>query len=147
MPAITNVYRRGAVYYWRRRLPAGQLPLVKCSTLTCGLSTNDQARARPIGDFVDARFIVLMQSPMRFTITEGELRQLFADTAAEAKAILDRAAIENKFDCDVTIRIGGQETLERVEAAALRLRANHGVTPHGQLDQGSFDPARLRHRP
>ena len=125
MPAITNVFRRGAVYYWRRRLPAGQLPLVKCSTFTCSLATKEQSRARPIADFVNARFVLLLQSSMRFTVTDEEINQLLQASIVEATAVLDRMAAESIFDPE-SIAAGGLEMLERVEAKALGLRVARG---------------------
>jgi hypothetical protein len=46
MPAIPNVVRRGAAYYWRRRVPAPLAESKRPATLTLALRTCDPRRAR-----------------------------------------------------------------------------------------------------
>jgi hypothetical protein len=125
MPAIANVFRRGAVYYWRRRLPPNRLPLVKSSNLVVNLVTKDQERARPIAALVAARFHFLLLSPMRLSITDDELRQIFALTVKEASAELDRKAIALRSDSDMP-GPDDQEWMCKVEATALAIRAARG---------------------
>ena len=129
MPAIAYVFRRGAVYHWRRRLPANQFPAVKSSTFTASLLTKDQTRARSIAFFVAARFNALLLSSMRETITDEELRHLFAASVVEATSFLDRAAMERKLDPDVAV-IATQQMLERAGEAALRVRIAHGLAAY-----------------
>jgi len=56
VPAIPHVVRRGAFYYWRRRLPSALAESRNSATLILGLRTSNPRRARFLaGQILSAR--------------------------------------------------------------------------------------------
>jgi len=90
------------------------------------LGTKDQERARAIASLVNARFQVLLSSPMRFEITDEELRRVFVAAVEEIRQLHDRNALEENMRPD-SDHIDHRIMLDRAQAAALRIRARFGV--------------------
>lgn len=87
MPAIQNVERRGAVYYWRRtvRFLDG-----KSFTVRLSLRTTNQAVARRLGCALTAK-----SETLKMTLTHADRT---ATLTAEQKADIFRRALENMRD-------------------------------------------------
>jgi hypothetical protein len=56
MSLCENVYRRGGVYWWRKKVVRGELPAGR--TIALGLCFREPARARRIAALLNARFLV-----------------------------------------------------------------------------------------
>jgi hypothetical protein len=79
MPSIPNVVRRGAIYYWRRRVPAALAESRKSATLLLG-RTSDSRRARflapQIAALVDLQFFPAV---MTQRVTQQQLQRIFRE--------------------------------------------------------------------
>jgi hypothetical protein len=82
MPAIPHVVRRGAVFYWRRRIPAALAESRKSATLLLGLRTSDPRRARflagQITALVDLHFL---PAAMNDRLTQSQLQTIFREVS------------------------------------------------------------------
>ena len=78
MPAIPHAIRRGAVYYFRRRLPAALAELRKSATLILGLRTSDPRRARFLaGQLAALADLYLFPAAMQYRLSQQQTQQLF----------------------------------------------------------------------
>jgi integrase len=109
VPAIPHVVRRGAFYYWRRRLPAALAESRKSATLMLGLRTSDPTRARflagQISALADRCFFPVA---MNHQLSHQQLQQIFRDVFTRHLDKLDRVAarerLEPDFDADKSRR-------------------------------------------
>ncbi|WP_046864973.1 DUF6538 domain-containing protein [Microvirga massiliensis] len=130
MPVVANVERRGAVYYWRRRVPPSLARLLGRSHLKLSLRTKEPARARFLAAHLDATSENLFMSANLAGITKEQL----ADFGRQ----------EPDFDSDV------EAAGERAMGLAPRLLAGRGlsaslsVADRGFLLQQGHDAATVR---
>ena len=77
MPVVSNLERRGAVYYWRRRMPPQLARIAGRTHLKISLQTKEPAHARFLAAHLDATAAhVFMSADPRF-ITKEQLTELF----------------------------------------------------------------------
>lgn len=125
MPAIPNVVRRGAVYYWRRRVPAALAESRKSATLLLGLRTSDPRRARVRAAEITALAdLCFFPSLMNHRLSPQQLQGLFRDVFTRHLDKLDgiaaRERMERDFDAEDSRR------RDRVMGWALRLLETRG---------------------
>jgi hypothetical protein len=125
MPAIPHVVRRGAVYYWRRRIPARLAESSKPGVLLLGLRTSDPRRARFLGgqvsELVDACFFPFA---MTRRLSHQQLQQIFREVLTRHLDKLDAVAAAERrakrFDPEESRR------LDRVMGWVYRLFETRG---------------------
>ena len=112
MPAIPTVVRRGAAYYWRRRLPAGLAESKRSATLVMALRTRDPRRARFLATQLNAvadryLFPAFMTEP-RLTHQQMQtiFRQVFARHLDKLEAVVAREKQESDFNPEESERSG-----------------------------------------
>ena len=103
MPAIPHVVRRGAVYYWRRRIPAGLAESRGSATLLLGLRTRDPRQARyraaEITALADLWFFpAVMNQRLNQPQLQNIFREVFTRHLDKLEAVAARERIEPKFD-------------------------------------------------
>ena len=102
MPAIPHVIRRGAVYYWRRRLPAALAESRGSATLLLGLRTRDPRRARLLGCQVSALADLFLTDPMTQRLSQAQIQALFRNVFTrhldKLEAVVARERVEPDFD-------------------------------------------------
>ncbi|WP_439924946.1 DUF6538 domain-containing protein [Nitrobacter sp. JJSN] len=96
MPFLTHVSRRGAVYYWRRRLPLGAAG-DRRRVLAVSLGTKDQDKARRIGAELTMMSEELFEQAKRALLRPDEVKAILVSVAKrhaqklELHVIADRA--------------------------------------------------------
>jgi hypothetical protein len=112
IPAIPTVVRRGAAYYWRRRLPAGLAESKRSATLVMALRTHAPRRARFLATQLNAvadryLFPAFMTEP-RLTHQQMQtiFRQVFARHLDKLEAVVAREKQESDFDPEESERSG-----------------------------------------
>ena len=105
MPAIPHVIRRGAIYYWRRRLPTALAQTRKSATLILGLRTSDSRRARFLAGQVNALVdLHFLPAVMHQRLNQKQIQTIFRDVFTrhldklEGLAACDR--MEAGFDAE-----------------------------------------------
>ncbi len=105
MPAILHVVRRGAIYYWRRRLPAAVAESRRSATILLGLRTSNSRRARflasQITALVDLHFLLAV---MIQHISQQQIQRIFRDVFTrhfdKVDAVAARERMEHDFNAD-----------------------------------------------
>ncbi|MCB1537172.1 MAG: hypothetical protein KDJ44_21305, partial [Rhodoblastus sp.] len=77
MGLCANVYRRGAVYWWRKKARVGASSAFR--TLAVSLMVREPARAKMLGAILNARFILLGPKLMSGELSLEQTRAIFAD--------------------------------------------------------------------
>lgn len=77
MPVVSNLERRGAVYYWRRRVPPGLARATGLSHLRMSLRTREPRQARFLAAQMDAAAEDFLMSVDPSAITKEQLTELF----------------------------------------------------------------------
>lgn len=104
MPAIPHVIRRGAAYYWRRRVPSAFAESQRSATLVLALGTRDPNRARKLAAQINAvadlyLFPALMDQPR---LTQRQLqaifRKVFDQHLDKLEAVAAREKQEEGYD-------------------------------------------------
>ena len=135
MPAIPHVIRRGANYYWRRRLPAPLAESRGSATLILGLRTSNSRRARflagQITALVDLHFFPAV---MNHRLTPQQIQSIFRDVFTrhldKLAGVAARDRMDPAFDAEDSQRS------DRVMGWAYRLLETRGgaasVDPRGR---------------
>ncbi|SFL80093.1 DUF6538 domain-containing protein [Methylorubrum salsuginis] len=92
MALATNLHRRGAVYYWRRRVPATFALATGANWLKLSLRTREPVRARFLAAQLDATAADLFMTTLPDTITKEQLATLFRKAFLGHEVKLDRVA-------------------------------------------------------
>ena len=93
MSAVSHVLRRGAVYYWRRKVPRALAGRLARSHLTLSLRTWNPAHARSLGAVLDALIEELLVMPDHDGfLTQAQLDAMLRDAVLTHLAKLDRVA-------------------------------------------------------
>jgi hypothetical protein len=106
VPSIPNTYRRGAAYYWRRRIPGTKRGKVALRQLVVSLGTRDPARARYLAGQLTAlsdQLFASMRDPFDQTVaTPDQLERLFREALLDHlhSLELDWAAMRSQPDFD-----------------------------------------------
>lgn len=87
-----NLVRRGAVYYWRRRIPKPLVPCVGATHLRLTLNTKDSGEARYLSAQLDAKAMEVFASASSSAMSKAQLMQLFNAVYAQQKTKLDLLA-------------------------------------------------------
>jgi integrase len=125
MPAIPNSFRRGAVYHWRKRVPASLCNHLKCSWIVLSLGTKDQPKARVLAARLDAESTTLFELAMsNIQITAQQTKEMFRAALTRHLSILDRVAASERnrpgFDYDASVKS------DRHAGAVYKLMASRG---------------------
>ena len=95
MSAVSHVLRRGAVYYWRRKVPRALAGRLARSHLTLSLRTWNPAHARSLGAVLDALVEDLSVMPDPVFLTQARINEADrAEILASGLEPSDIAAIE-----------------------------------------------------
>jgi hypothetical protein len=80
MPAIPNTVRRGAIYYWRKRLPAPLAESRGSATLILRLRTSDPRRARFLANQITAIADLHFFPALQMTrLSQKQIQTIFRD--------------------------------------------------------------------
>ncbi|WP_156967812.1 DUF6538 domain-containing protein [Methylosinus sp. PW1] len=125
MPAIPHVVRRGAFYYWRRRLPSALAESRNSATLILGLRTSNPGRARYLAGQISALadrcfFPAAMTSRLSQQQIQKVFRIVFTQHLDKLEAVAARERTENDFDPEKSRRS------ERVMGHVYRLLETRG---------------------
>ena len=137
MPAVYHLSRRGAVYYWRRRLPSGHaaLPL---GVIAISTGTKDQDDARRIGALLTLMSQDLFEQIKRGHLTPDETKAILVAVARQHAVRLAQCAVDARGASDgalikVLERISGEkntlpvgENTDRIVGAMYRLLSERG---------------------
>ncbi|WP_158806909.1 DUF6538 domain-containing protein [Beijerinckia sp. L45] len=128
MPAIPHVIRRGAVYYWRRRLPSALAESPRSGTLLFGLRTRDPRRARflagQITALADRLFVDVMDQRLDHSQLQTIFRSAFTRHLDKLEAVVARERVAPDFDAEDSRRS------DQVMAWVYRLLETRGATAH-----------------
>ena len=149
MPAIPHVTRRGAIYYWRRRLPVEFAQSKKSTTLLLGLRTSDSRRARflasQITALVDLHFLpAIMNQHLSQQQIQSIFRDVFTRHLSKLELVVARERMEPDFNAEDSRRFDRlmgwvYRLLEtRGRAAAVDPRARDAMTADG-LGEADID--------
>lgn len=129
MALATNLHRRGAVYYWRRRMPARFALATGANWLKLSLRTCEPVRARFLAAQLDATAADLFMTTLPDAMTKEQLATLFRKAFLGHEAKLDRVAAfarqEPGFDPAVEM------ASERAMGWSYRVASSRGL--NGQL--------------
>ncbi len=108
MPSIPHVERRGAVYYWRRRLPAPLSKSLNGSHLVLSLGTKEPAVARQLAAVLDGEAVAMASAAgevdgFDHRLSAEQLRGMFAQVARTHLARLERVAQADRLAPDFTV--------------------------------------------
>lgn len=131
MALATNLHRRGAVYYWRRRMPAKFALATGANWLKLSLRTREPVRARFLAAQLDATAADLFMTTLPDAITKEQLATLFRKAFLGHEAKLDRVAAfarqEPGFDS------AAEMASERAMGWSYRVASSRGV--NGRLTE------------
>lgn len=91
MAVASHLERRGAVYYWRRRLPEGLAQRLNQRWIVVSLRTRERKSARYLAAQLDAAAEKMMASPPAQWITKDQLKDFFRRSFAIHEEIIRRA--------------------------------------------------------
>ncbi|WP_159731426.1 DUF6538 domain-containing protein [Methylosinus sp. Ce-a6] len=125
MPAIPHVVRRGAFYYWRRRLPSALAESRNSATLILGLGASNPRRARYLAGQISALadrcfFPAAMTSRLSQQQIQKVFRVVFTQHLDKLEAVTARERAEDDFDPEKSRRS------ERVMGHVYRLLETRG---------------------
>ncbi len=108
MPSIPHVERRGAVYYWRRRLPAPLSKSLNGSHLVLSLGTKEPAVARQLAAILDGEAMAMASAAQPtgeadHRLSAGQLKGMFAQAAKEHLVRLQRVAQADRLAPDFSV--------------------------------------------
>ncbi len=128
MPAIPHVIRRGAIYYWRRRLP----PLSPCKArvITLSLHTADARLARQKAAFLTAQSQHPFEKARRGMLNDTEITTIMRLAALEIEERYKIAHLEGLVADAVPVEdIAGLRVIEQARVAAELNRRRGGSSP------------------
>ena len=120
---VQHVFRRGAVYWWRRRLlkKAGEREL---APIAISLRTHDLSKARTIAAHLAVASDGILRQEGREVLSPVQVRSMLESVARAHLAKLDRLAALETAD-GITADDG--RTSDRVMGWARRLQASQGI--------------------
>lgn len=124
MAVASHLERRGAVYYWRRRLPESLARRLNQRCLVVSLRTRELKSARYLAAQLDAAAEKMLVSPPAQWVTKEQLKDFFRRSFAIHEEIIRRAA---------ALRGGGLDSVEQDRSLA----AINGWTFRLMAEQGS----------
>lgn len=92
MAVASHIERRGAVYYWRRRLPESLAQRLNQRCLVVSLRTRELKSARYLAAQLDAAAEKMLVSPPAQWVTKEQLKDFFRRSFAIHEEIIRRAA-------------------------------------------------------
>ena len=134
MPAVSHVFRRGAVYYWRRRIigvPAGDAVVVVVS-----LGTKDQDVARRRGAALTHMSEQLFEEIRLANLSPEAARAILTAAALEQSDLLARAATADRARSEPEPMSGARA--DRVVGAVYKLLAERGTSAQLDADSAAF---------
>ena len=134
MPMIAHVFRRGAVYTWRRRVPVRSGNATKAGYIQVSLHTHDPAKARVIGAALHATSERAFELMAASRLTAEQARTWLEHVVKKELDAIDNRRLAEHDD----ISGGGYEDnrlLDELAAHCFRLLASQGKS-------AAFDPSR-----
>ncbi len=131
MALATNLHRRGAVYYWRRRVPATFALATGANWLKLSLRTREPVRARFLAAQLDATAADLFMTTLPDAITKEQLATLFRKTLLGHEAKLDRIAAFSRQEADFDP--AAEMAAEQAMGWSYRVASSRGV--NGRLTE------------
>ncbi|MCE7028375.1 DUF6538 domain-containing protein [Jiella avicenniae] len=120
----TGIARRGAVYYWRKRLPDGLAERIGVTHVKFSLKTREAKEARYLGACLNARAAdVVMSEPP--TISREQLESLFRETFEQHRRKLSLLADFSRSEADFDPK--AEEAEETAAGWAYRLFSRKGL--------------------
>lgn len=135
MPAVSHVFRRGAVYYWRRRIigvPAGDAGVV----VIVSLGTKDQDVARRRGAALTHMSEQLFEEIRLARLSPEAAREILIAAALEQSDLLARAATADRARSEPEPMSGARA--DRVVGAVYKLLAERGTSAQLDADSAAF---------
>lgn len=134
MPMIAHVFRRGAVYAWRRRIPARAGNASKSSYIQVSLHTHDPTKARALGAVLHAASERAFELMAVSRLTALQARKWFEHVVNKELEAIDNRRLAEHDDTSG----GGYDDnrlLDELVAHCFRLLARQGKS-------ATFDPTR-----
>lgn len=131
MALATNLHRRGAVYYWRRRVPARFALATGANWLKLSLRTREPVRARFLAAQLDATAADLFMTTLPDSVTKEQLATLFRKALLGHEAKLDRIAAfaRQEPDFDPATEVAAEQAM----GWSYRVASSRGV--NGRLTE------------
>jgi Domain of unknown function (DUF6538) len=137
----THLYRRGAIYYWRRLVPTAFQPILGARDLRASLQTNIPETARSLARQIDAAFDLALE----------ELEQIVRSGQVLSDAVKSRFVRELRQEiietADANRLMGGRRTSDKIEAAVAialnRQMTTESLIKTNDLEQGKIHADRL----
>ena len=134
MPLIAHVHRRGAVYYWRRRLPVS-LDKKQHTHVALSLRTTNQAFARATAARLDQEFSHMFERKDGSVggdhrLTPDQIKTMLVDVALKHHAKLERVKAYDQLMPSFDVE--DSRTTDRVMGSVFRLLASGG--PNVRMD-------------
>lgn len=126
MRLVSNLERRGAVYYWRRRPPTEIACRIGKSHLRISLRTMDSRIARFRGAQMSALAERLFAMPIPAILTRQQASDLFSTAFSQH---LTKLMQLREIDCADGRSLEGIAELERAKGHAYRLLSRFGAAP------------------
>lgn len=125
MALAANLHRRGAVYYWRRRVPVRFALAAGANWLKLSLRTHEPVRARFLAAQLDATAADLFMTTLPDAITKEQLATLFRKAFLGHEAKLDRVAAFARQEADFDP--AAEMASERAMGWSYRIASSRGV--------------------
>lgn len=135
MPTVSHVFRRGAVYYWRRRIigvPGGE----SGSVVVVSLDTKDQGVARRRGAALTHMSEQLFEEIRLAHLSPDAARAILIAAALEQSDLLARAATADRALSEPEPMSGARA--DRVVGAVYKLLAERGTSARLDADSAAF---------
>jgi integrase len=143
MPAIPYVFRRGAIYHWRRRLPLN--PSCATGFISVSLRTSSPHIARILAAWLTNSSQIAFEKRKRGVITDQDLKNVVRIQAQRVDAYISALADLDRMDGDLPAR--GETGLTWVEHEAVTAElARRRASPVALGDFGPEDADALRER-
>lgn len=136
MPVVSNLERRGAVYYWRRRVPPSVARSTGLTHLKVSLRTREPRQARFLAAQMDAAAEDFFMSADSHTITKEQLIELFRKAFEGHSRKL--ALMANFGRQDPTIDPATEAEDEQAMGWAYRILARQGQGARIGADEAAY---------
>ncbi|MGA7800900.1 MAG: DUF6538 domain-containing protein [Gammaproteobacteria bacterium] len=134
MPLAAHLIRRGAVYYWRRRIPSRLAACWQRPHVQLSLNTADPNHACTLGAQLDAALAEIVMLAARSILSRPKIDAMMRAIVAAHSAKLDRLAAAAKMDAGFDA--GDAERTDLYFGWACRLLDSQGsgavVRPQGR---------------
>ena len=140
MARLNHTMRRGAVYVWRRRLPAGH-PSYKGKYVQISLRTKELSTAEVLGPLVNTAFNDIIKPMLTEAITLEDVKT-YLDSVVQTHLAQIDAARWAEAPPDSSRKWRERWMQDRAHAYALRLLSSRG--PHAELMPEDMDHLRAQ---